>query len=170
MPTIRTLHTLILAAFAALPCQAQIEKTEAPTKGTFYVSVDDAATIFINGKEFYKAGVNESRSPEGELKAGDRVVVHLRNDSSAKRFMLVFVSTDGKTTVSFRNSDFKIVPDIGVTDFTPEQLKKWTKSAKQMRGKNLLPVKSSSDWVWGDLDKCILASTITPQMFSQKQR
>ena len=115
-----------------------------------------------------KAGIGESRTPELDLKTGDRIVVQLRNDGDKRYFMLVFASSDGQTVVSFRNHDFKIVPEIGITDFTPDQMQKWTKFAKQEKHKAVLPIKSYSEWVWGDLDKCILACTVDPKMFSQK--
>ena len=164
----RTLLAFIVAAFTTLPCVAQLSTTDKSAKGTFYLSVDDAVSIFINGAPVYKTGRGESRSPELALKTGDRLVVQLRNDGDKRYFMLAFVSSDRQTVVSFRNRDFKIVPDIDVTDFAPDQFQKWNKFAKEDKRKPVLPIKSYSEWVWGDLDKCILACTITPQMFSQK--
>jgi hypothetical protein len=84
--------------------------------------------------------------------------------------MFLFASTDGQTVVSFRAHELKIIPELDATDFTPEQFQKWTKYAKQERHKNVLPVKSYSDWMWGDLDKCMLACIVTPQMFSQRPK
>jgi hypothetical protein len=164
------LYLFVLALLLALPVQAQFTSTldQKSTKGTFYVSVDDAAIIYVNGKETFKAGWGESRSTELELKTGDRIVVQLREDGGGRRFMLVFASTDGQTIVSFKNHDFKIVPDIGVTDFTPEQFKAWTKYAKQEKHKNVLPIKNYSEWIWGDLDKCSIASVVTLQMFAKR--
>ena len=168
----RTFILTLLTFIATLPCEAQLASTlnDKSTKGTFYVSVDDGATIYINGTKFYGTGIGESRSPETELKTGDRIVIHLRNDTAGRRFLLVFAGTDGQTIVNFRARDFKIVPDLGVTDFTPDQLVNWKKSPKSERGKNNLPVKNYSDWMWGDLDKCIIAGTITSQMFSQRPK
>lgn len=147
------------------PCLAQQGAVNSRgVMGNFYVSVDDGAKIFVNGQKIHEAGMNESRSGELELKADQRIVVQLRDDGGGHRFMLVFVSSDKKTVVSFRQRDFKIVPDIGVTDFTPEEFQKWTKFAKDEQRKSILPVKSNSDWVWGDMSKCILACMIRPDM------
>jgi hypothetical protein len=139
-------------------------------KGTFYVSVDDTVKIFINGKEVYYVGkAGNSRSPEMELRTGDRVVVHLVEQGGGKQFMLVFASSDGTTVVSFRHRDMKIVPDLGVTDFSVDKFNQWKKYAQEFKRKDALPVKGRSEWVWGDLDSCILASLITPEMFGPRK-
>jgi hypothetical protein len=166
----RTLLFLLLASILTLPAHAQFasDRDAKSAKGTFYVSVDDAAKIYLNGKEVHNASVGESRSAEIELKTGDRVVAHLRNDSSNRQFMIFFASTDGQSIVSFRNRDFKIVPDLDVTDFTPDQFKAWNKYSKDLKRKDVFPIKNYSEWVWGDLDKCILACTVTPNMFSKR--
>lgn len=166
----RTLFVLLLTAAFMFPARAQFTSTrdEKSAKGTFYVSVDDAATIYLNGKEVHKAPVGESRSAELELKTGDRIVAHLRNDSSNRQFLIFFASSDGQTIISFRNRNFKIVPDIGLKDFTEEQFKAWNKYSKGEKRKDVFPIKNYSEWVWGDLDKCILACTVTTNMFSKR--
>ncbi len=157
-----------------LHCRAQLPggPEEPPIKGTFYVSVDDGCTIYVNGQKVYKAGLGESRSPEVELKVGDRVVVELRNKTDGRHFNFLFASSDGQKVVSFRHTDLKIVPDPGVTDFTPVQFMSWQKYAKEEKKKKPtnLPVKSGSEFLWGDLNDTIIAGPITPQMVSQKQR
>lgn len=169
------MRTFILTLFAflvALRCEAQFASTlnDKSAKGTFYVSVDDAATIYINGRRFYSTGVGRSRSPETELKTGDRLVVHLHEKGGGCHFFMMFASSDGESVVSFRHTDFKIIPDIDVTDFTPGQFQKWKKSPKQKKGKSPLPIKSYSESFWGDLDHCIVACTIQPRMFSQRPK
>jgi len=168
---------LLLPVFAlmlTLRCPAQLPGAPepAPIKGTFYISVDDAATIYVNGQKAFSAPIGENRSPELELKVGDRIVVELRNDTDGRHFIMLFASSDGQTVISFKQHDFKIVPDIGVTDFTPEQFQQWTKYAKEEKQKKAkkLPITSGSEFIWGDLDKCIIAGPITPHMISQKQR
>jgi len=162
------LSTLLSTALSQLPDAP----TPPPIKGTFYVSVDDAATIYVNSQKAFEAKFGESRSPELELKAGDRIVVELRNDTDGRHFIFLFASSDGNSVISFKQHDFKIVPDIGLTDFTPEQFQKWTKFAREEKQKKALklPITSGSEFIWGDLDKCILAGPITPHMISQKQR
>ena len=139
-------------------------------KGSFYVSVDDEASIFINGGKVHSARINESRSPELELKTTDRVIVHLHNTTAEHRFMMVFVSSDQARIVSFHARDFRLVPDPGVTDFTPDQFQRWNKQPRPERHENRLPVKSYSDWVWSDLDDGIIASVVTSQMMTQKPK
>lgn len=167
----RALVLILVALIVALRCEAQFASTlNDKSGGAFYVSVDDAATIYINGHKFFSTGIGESRSRETELKTGDHIVIHLRDDGGGHRFFMLFASTDGESVVSFRNTDFKIVPDLDVTDFTPEQFQKWTKTAKQLNHKSPLPIKSYSESFWGDLNRCILAGTIKPQMFSQRPK
>jgi hypothetical protein len=104
-------------------------------------------------------------------KTGDRVLVRMDNDRGGpRRFMLLFASSDGQTIVSCRSRDYKIVPDVDVSDFGPDQYQKWTRYPKQDHMKHRLPIKSYSDWVWGDLEKSILASVVTPQMFSNRPK
>ena len=144
--------------------------TQQSVKGSFYVSVDDDAAIFVNGNKVHSAGINESRSPELELKTADRVVVHLHNATAGHRFMMVFVSSDQTKIVSFHARDFRLVPDLGLTDFTPDQFQRWTKQPKVERQEKHLPIKSYSDWVWGDSDESIIAGVVTPQMITQKPK
>ncbi|MCX6910788.1 MAG: hypothetical protein NTY01_22475, partial [Verrucomicrobia bacterium] len=93
------------------------------------------------------------------------------NDIGPKHFILVFAASDGRTTISFRANDFRIVPQVGVKDFQPEQFARWTKPARRFSGTKGLDriVKNHSDWVWGDLDRCIVACTISGVMCSHAQ-
>jgi len=167
----KKLLTSLIFVLCALSCFAQTNTTAKPTKGTFYISVDDGAIIFINGAQVYEAAIGETRSPELELKEGDRLVVELRNDGYKRYFMLVFAASDEQTVVSFKHRNFKIVPDPGVSDFTVAQFEGWKKYAEEDDDrKPVLPIKSRSEWVWGDLDKCVLACVITPEMFSKRNR
>jgi hypothetical protein len=155
------------------PVAAATPKLSTPQqtlKGSFYVSVDDGASIYVNGNKVHTAKINESRSPEMELKTGDRVVVHLHNATAEHRFMMLFVGSDQSNIVSFRARDFRMVPELGVTDFSPEQFQQWTKQGRLERYQSRLPVKSYSDWVWGDGDESIIACSVTAPMFSQKPR
>ena len=168
----RTITLILLAFLTAFSCQAQLSSTfdDRSIKGSFYVSVDDAATIYVNGKQFYSANIGESRSPETELKTGDRIVVHLRDDGGGRHFVMLFASSDGQNIVSFRSNDFKIVPDLDVTDFTPDQFEKWKKYAQSERFRYPLPIKSYSESFWGDLNQCIVACTLKTKMFSQRSQ
>jgi hypothetical protein len=167
----RALALLLLFAVLAISCNGQLPNVnDKAVKGTFYYSVDDRATVYVNGQKAMFCDRGEGRSPEMELKTGDHVVVQLVNDVGPRWFCLVFASSDGQSLVSFRAHDFKIIPDLAVTDFRPEQLQGWTKYAKAERHKSTIPVKSYSEYLWGDFDKCIVGCVITPQMISQRPK
>ena len=136
-------------------------------KGQFYVSVDDAATIYVNGNAVHRASVGETTSIEFELKVGDRVTMKLRDDGGERQFMVAFVSLDRQTVVSFDSKSVKIAPDANITDFTVNDFQNWPKRAINERKKTKFPVKSYSDWLWGDLSKCALVSIVELDMFRQ---
>ena len=163
---------VILALFLlAIHCAAQVPVSSftKAIKGTFLPAADDHAIIYLNGQQVHKVDYGSKRSPEMELKVGDRVTVHLKNDRDEKGFLLVFVSSDNATLVSFRRTDYKIVPELDATDFTPEQFKRWNKTAKSSPRPDMnFPFKHYSDWVWGDTSKCILSAVVTPQMIAAK--
>lgn len=166
---------IILSLFClTLYCQAQLPNKSdfLPLKGNFYVSVDDTCTIFVNGQSVYKAKLGQSRSPDLELKVGDRIVVQLQNDGDKRYFTFLFAASNGQSIISFKHRDFKIVPDIGISDFTPELFQSWTKFAKEEEKNKtyVLPVKSASEFIWGDLDTSIIAGVITQQMIAQKSK
>jgi len=162
-----------LLAFLALPLPAQT-KPGAGLKGKFFVSVDDEANILVNGAQFHHAPLNESESAELELKAGDRVVVKLKNTLGKGRFMLLFMSSDRKTMISFTPRLFKVLPDPELKDFTAADFAGYRKGAKDVEGDfgkpYLLPFKSSSKYMWGDVNVCSIGCLITPEMFRSNPR
>lgn len=158
--------------FVVLGLQVQAQLAPAPTtgvKGKFFLSVDDRADIFINGAQFYQSPLGESESPEIELKAGDRIVVKLKNIASKRRFMLLFMSTDRKQVISFTQNSFKILPDVTINDFTPADFAGYKKHAVPIQGDfakpYLLPFKSNSKWIWGELDLCSIGCLVMPESF-----
>jgi hypothetical protein len=170
------MNTLRLTALFCLllliprcPAQLPVAGSAPPVKGTFYVTVDDECTIFVNGQKIYHAKVGESRSPETELKVGDHLVVQLLNKTDGRHFLMVFASSDGHTIFSFKHHQFKIIPDIDATDFKPDQFASWpmAKEEKQKKAKKL-PIQNFSEFIWGDLDKCIIATAVSPEMIYQK--
>jgi hypothetical protein len=85
--------------------------------------------------------------------------------------MVDFAAADGSQVISFKRADFKLVPDVDVNDFSVTQFQGWPNpkgTAKAPRTKPKLPVKNYSEPVWGDLDKCILATVVTQEMISQR--
>ena len=167
MRSIVILFALAIRAIAQLPGNSPVK----PVTGTFYASVDDHATIYVNGQKTHQADYGAKRSAELNLKVGDLVLIDLKNDRDARGFLLVFRSSDDTTLINFRRADFKIVPDLDVTDFTADQFKRWTKTAKSSPRKEMdLPFKNYSEWVWGESDKCILAAIVTSQMVTPKPK
>lgn len=165
----------ILLLVLGLQAQAQLAPATAPAiKGKFFVSVDDEAVIFINGAQVHQAPLNESESSEIELKPGDRILVKLKNTLGKGRFMLLFMSTDRKQMASFTAGSFKILPDPTANDFTPADFAGYKKQAKAVQGEfaepYMLPFKSSSKWVWGDVDVSSIGCIVTPQMFKANTR
>jgi hypothetical protein len=164
----------ILLFLFGLQAQAQLSPAQGTAvKGKFFVSVDDEADIFINGTQLHHARL-ESESPETELKAGDRIVVKLKNIAAKRRFMILFLSTDRKQVISFTQNSFKILPDLAINDFTPAEFAGYKKHAVALQGDNTkiypLPFKSSSKWIWGDLDLCNLGCLVTPELFKPNSR
>lgn len=139
-----------------------------PLHGSFLVSVDDHATIFVNGVNVHHANIGTSRSRELDLKVGDQIVVQLVNDVGPKHFIMVFQTTDQQRICSFKASDYRIITELDVKSFSPGQFETWTKHAKEFKGHKGLEkqVKNYSQYVWGDIDRCALACTITPGMIT----
>jgi hypothetical protein len=165
---LRTLPILLL--ILGLQVQAQVAPAPASgVKGKFFVSVDDRADIFVNGAELHKAPIGESESPEIELKPGDRIIAKLTNVASKRRFMLMFMSTDRTQMISFTPTSFKILTDATAKDFDPVEFARNGKQAKAIQGDfakpYLLPFKSNSKWIWGDLDICSLGCLVTLDLF-----
>lgn len=165
----------ILLLVLGLQAHAQFAPAAATAiKGKFFVSVDDEANILVNGAQFHRAPLNESESPELELKPGDRIVVKLKNTLGKGRFMLLFMSADRKQMVSFTPSSFKISPDPTINDFTPVDFAGYKKQAKAVQGDfakpYLLPFKSGSKWVWGEVDISSIGCVVTPAMFKPNTR
>jgi hypothetical protein len=163
---------LLFFAVATLHCHAQLTSTagEKTLKGTFLYSVDDRATIYLNGQKFFECPRGEGRTPATELKTGDRVVLHLVNDVGPRWFMLIFDAADGQSIVSFRANDFRIVPDLDLTDFKADQIPNSAKHAKTEKHKSVLPVKNYSECLWGDFDKCTLVCTVAASMFANRPK
>jgi hypothetical protein len=116
---------------------------------------------------FHVDAAQTTESPEVELKAGDRLVAQLRNLGGPRHFMLMFVSSDRQSAISFLHTAFKILPDPETTDFNRVDYQKEVHTAKQDKGRRQkpLPFKSHSEWVWGEADITTLGAVITSEMF-----
>lgn len=172
MKTLRALNLLgFLCVFFLASAFAAEEKA---VQGKFYVSVDDKADILVNGKVLHSAPLNESESPEVELKAGDRIVVKLKNTLGKGRLMLLFMSKDRATMIAFRKIHFRILPDPEIKDFTVTDFSGFRKQARSVEGDfgkpYLLPFQSNADWMWGDVNVCSIGCLVSPDLFKPNPR
>jgi len=80
---------------------------------------------------------------------------------------VAFQSTDKKTVISFPRTALKLLPTLDAKDFTTAEFAKLTKYAKAEDRKrdNSIPFKTTSDYLWGDFDECVLGCVLTSQMF-----
>ena len=166
---------LVMRALAVLACvavapfgRAQLPSATATgVRGTFHISVDDTAALFLNGQPIYAATHGESESPEIALKPGDRIVVRLTDLGGVRRFVMAFVATDGRTIVNFPARAFRVLTDATKEDFTDREFTQSRKppSADRRERKVPLPVRHQSDSVWGDAEVCSLAALLTREMF-----
>ena len=166
----KALISLCVLWFTVSVAQAQL--LSFPLKGKFYVSVDDSVTLFLNGRQLHKAGINESSSPEVLIEPGDRVVVRLVNTGGPRRFAMAFVSSDQRTIISFRNQMCKILPDASKGDFSKEDFADLRRFADQINKKEEVrkfPFKNNAEWLWGVGTPCALGSVIQRDFFKPLQ-
>jgi hypothetical protein len=156
--------------------QAQLAPAPSPpVKGKLFISVDDKAVILVNGTEVHKGDLGESESSDIEIKPGDRIVVNLKNTLDKRRFMMLFMSNDRQQMVNFTSRFFKILPDPLAKDFTPTEFASIRQQAKDVRMGDYtkgypLPFKSTSEWIWGDVNVCSIGCILTKEMFKQNPR
>jgi hypothetical protein len=102
------------------------------------------------------------------IEPGDRIVAHLVNTGGPKKFAMIFVSSDQKTVISFRNQMFNVIPDPTKTDFKAKEFEELRKFAEQLSRKEV-PVfayNNSAEWLWGVGNPCVLGSIILQEHFT----
>jgi hypothetical protein len=149
---------------------ALADKIPESVKGCFYVSVDNTAVVFVNGKQIHRGGLGVSRSAELELKVGDRVVMQVENLGGPKKFQTVFLSTDKQKVINFRRSDWRLVQGGDVKDFDAEQYRSWTKAPTISKEANAFSFKHQSDPVWGDKPRFTIACNVSASMLSNMSK
>jgi|SRR4030095_3467826 hypothetical protein len=158
--------TLIFLLFT---CNVYAQITTTTVKGRFYLYIDDSIHLYVNGTQIFSLDkkYKATHTNEIELKPGGRVVAQLRNEGGPRGFMLLFVSSDFKRAIRFPNSAFKILLNPDAMDFSPEEFRAGRVAKRDNNDRPYpLPFRSpKSDWVWGDMDACTLAATITYDMF-----
>lgn len=181
--TLRNSHStarrwwLVMSLLAAAPMFTNAQAPNGIT-GQFWVNCAGNAVLFLNGQEFLKGGTGTFKSEKVTIKPGDRIVVQLKKTGNGKpAFYACMISEDDSIVASFRHGDFKIINDIAVTNFTPQDYNSLKKSAvtvpNDLRRKwqlTELPVKDYSEWFWGDAIDCTIGSIVTEKMFKKKPR
>jgi len=147
----------------------------APLVGRFYVDVDDAATLYVNGTKLYRAGVGASYSGETSINVGDAIVASLENFKGPSRFRLAFVTTDRRSVVVFKASDFKQLGMQPILEITAATISKTLEAPQRLKlppNEQLLPItpKEHPDAVWGNGRNCLVGACLTREMISTPRR
>jgi hypothetical protein len=175
-PLMKAFLFTIVFSFLALSAEAQ-QTTSATSadpgvKGHFLVYIDDSIHLFLNGSQILgrENTWTSFETREVELKPGDRIVAAIKNSGGPRAFMLMFVTTDLQRAAYFTNTSFKILSP-GSTDFSPGEFSSG-RTARQEKKKRQDPFafKTRSEWVWGDMEVCTLAATVTGDMFHPLQK
>jgi hypothetical protein len=156
------LFFLVSALFSLVRGQSEV-----PIKGHFLVDVDDRTTLYLNGKQIFKAGIGQSQSGDVTLKTGDHLVAQLEDDGGDRHFFLVFQTSDQQAIVSFHPFNFKVVHDVTMIDFTQDQFDRIIGRAgppTPPKFTSSISIQSSSEAMWGDISKCNLLCVITSTM------
>ena len=142
--------------------------TAGTVKGKFYLAIDDAVKLYLNGNEvFHVDNPQTVESNEIEIKPGDHLVAQLTNVKAGREFILLFVSSDRQTMVSFPHTVFKILSDPVLKDFSHMEFGRLSKSSRVDLTKHTkpLPFKNHSEWIWGDADFTALGCELSREMF-----
>lgn len=134
--------------------------------GHFYVVADDIAEIYLNGEKIHHAKLGLSKSNEITVMKDDVLVIDLKNNGGPKNFMLIFLTTDRKTIVNFKNNDYRILPAFGKKNLQKEDVDAYRKFAVDLRKKprSDIGIKHKSETVWGEANQCVLGAVIDSGM------
>ncbi len=158
---------LLLGLLSVPPLRAQA--ADAGT-GLLFVQVDSNATLFLNGT---KIGSPKFRTEKFAvtLQPGDRIVARLSNLHAKGNgyFMLLYLAPDHQSQISFRAVNFKILPDVEMTDFTGDQFSSFGHQVLVRSGSEekqiYFPYKNTCEAVWGDRAEGAIGTLITSDMF-----
>jgi hypothetical protein len=158
-----------LLVLIATPLWAQ---TDSDDKGSLYVQVDHSATLYLNGVKLKIPKSKAAPKPIAvAIKPGDHIVARLSSTESKYDgyFMLLYVTADKQSQVSFHAVDFKILPDDAMTDFTADQFNGPLHQAVLRPGeekkRSLFPYKSNCNGFWGDKPECAIGGVVTSDLF-----
>jgi hypothetical protein len=151
--------------------KAQEPRLPTEFKGKFYVSVDDAATIYVKGRQVHEAPINESASPETTLKVGDSITVNLINTRAGHRFSFAFLTKDEKYVINFRQEDCRVLWDPKKRSLTQKEFDQLKQQPPKEMGHSQasFPFSTTSDWLWGQGDNCWLTTIITREMVTKQE-
>lgn len=162
---------LVLALFWIIPVGAHAQKF--PVAGKFYVDVDDAMDLYVNGNKVHHSDIGTSSSKELTLLPGDRLVVNLWNKVGPYGLKLLFVSTDRRYIINFKIENFRVLRDPEKKDFTDDEFASWKELAHGVRrsSRDHLTFKNKAEWIWGEKKKGLtyIAGMITKSMFDKME-
>jgi hypothetical protein len=172
------MHIVLVAALLHLLAAGSMAQAPSGLEGQLWVTTRSQVTVYLNGKEVLKATDGTGKSDAVALKPGDRLVLKLHKTGNGNPvFLMCALSTDESLLCNFRNTDFKVVPDVGLTDFADADFQGWKKAASNIANQQAtkwkvveLPIKNYSEWMWGDANDCVIAAIITEKMFKKKPR
>ena len=105
------------------------------------------------------------------LQPGDHVVAHLVNRGDARRFALMFVTDDRQTALCFDSRSLKIIPDPEAKDFNAEDYTRYRHALTDFKNKaKPFAFKSTSAWVWGEQEDCVLGTLLETEAFKPLQK
>jgi hypothetical protein len=141
--------------------------------GQFYVTVNDAAVIYVNGKQVHSAPKGDSVSSELALNLGDLVAVELDSGKGLGSLRMGFLAKDHRLTINFRQQDFRDMgaqPAADVTAAAVEGATLRIQKCTHRRDKLAYPEKITdhSEWVWSKQKQGTIATIIkTPMLDAQ---
>jgi hypothetical protein len=147
------------------------QRLPAEFKGKFYVSVDDAATIYLKGRQVHQAPINESVSSETTVKLGDSITVNLINTRAGHRFTMAFLTKDEKCVINFRQEDCRVLWDSKKRSLTQKEFEQLKQApTKEMdHAPASFPFSTTSDWMWGPGDNSWLTTIVTKEMITKQE-
>ncbi|MEI6150343.1 MAG: hypothetical protein WCS01_14680, partial [bacterium] len=144
-------------------------------KGRFYLMVGGVVKLYVNGTLLHEARWGNSFTDEIDISPGDTVVAELTQPGGASMFKLAFLTSDRRSVVNFRASDFRDLGIQPIADLKPEAIKRAQVRAQKLKDSNkggskevLLPdgIKDRSDAVWGSKVNCLLGASIAKEMIT----
>lgn len=170
----KTFALLALALFWIIPAALQAQTPKFPIVGKFYVDIDDAMDLYVNGNKVHHSDIGTSSTKELTLIPGDRLVVNLWNKGGPYGLKLLFVSTDRRFIINFKIENFRVLRDPDKKNFSEDEFASWKDLAHGVRrsSRDHLTFKNKAEWIWGEKKKgtTYIAGMITKGMFEKMEQ